>query len=864
MKTGEAFLLDNSDIQDWWNHSTGSQALGSSLGVDAIGEFQTLTNTYSAQFGGNGSVLNAVSKSGTNSFHGSAYEFLRNSALDARNFFDRTASPPAFRRNQFGGAIGGPVKKDKAFFFVNYEGLDSSKGQTVTAFVPDANARQGYLPCSAATAFACNTATGLAYVGISPSVASTMALYPATALTTSTGVAQIPQVGTQVAHENYMLARMDYNFSDKDSLFVRYVRDTANQVSPFPGAVTIGDWPEKDLTASHFVALEERHILSPTLVNLVRVNFNRPNDSGITIGQTPPLNFWPGSGWQNGSVTVSGLTTLGAASLLPFSLILNKFVESDDVILTHGAHSVTFGASVNRQQDNGSGPNNQSGTFAFTSLLNFMTAKPTSLIGGVPGQYDPARSIRETQFAFYVNDSWKATSKLTVNLGLRYEPATNPTEVNGNFHTLLNPPYGSFQQVNKFFVDGNPYMKDFDPRIGFAYDPFKDHKTSIRGGFGMFHDQSTARFLGPCTFGTPPSVQLTQLNPTYPLMFTSTSPSIPQIGPGCDQTTKTTPYIMQYNLNVQRDIGFGTILTVGFVGSRGVHLGDTLDENAPLTSGNAFGTYASIVNGVFVTNPRPNPAFSTEGVTQLGGGLSRYDSLQISIRRRLTHNWQAQLSYTGSHSMDIASGYWGEGGTFAGGLENPLHANWDWGTSSFNRANVITANSVYVLPFNQNMLVRGWQVSGIFTYTSGAPLNVTNGINQTWTPQNTPERPNYISGCDWHNGTVAEWYNPNCFAAPAVGMIGNLGRFALLGPGLVNTDFSLMKDTKIPKISEQFHVQFRAEFFNLFNHANFALPGFTNFTGGETAPVRINPTAGVITATTTNSRQTQFGLRVVF
>jgi len=178
-------------------------------------------------------------------------------------------------------------------------------------------------------------------------------------------------------------------------------------------------------------------------------------------------------------------------------------------------------------------------------------------------------------------------------------------------------------------------------------------------------------------------------------------------------------------------------------------------------------------------------------------GLSRYDSLQISLQRRLTNNWQGQFSYTGSHSYDIESAYWGEGGAFTGGTANPHEAIWDLGPSSFNRANVITANSVYMLPFKQNRLVSGWQASGIFTYTSGQPLTVTTGVNQAWAPQNTPERPNYIAGCNWQVGTPTEWYNPACFTIPPVGIIGNLGRFALVGPGEVNQDFSVMKSTSI-------------------------------------------------------------------
>ena len=859
---GQAFLLDNGDISDFMAHGTGSGALGTSLGIDAIGEFQTLTNTYSAQFGGNGSVINAVTKSGTNSFHGSAYEFLRNSDLDARNFFD-PLNIPAYRRNQYGGTLGGPIKKDKAFFFVNYEGLRQEQGQSVKASVPDDNAHNGFLPCKVASTFTCNTATNLANVGIASSVASAMALYPMAGFTTSSGVAQVFSGGFQAGHENYLVVRGDYSISDKDSLTLRYVRDTAQNVSPFPSNDKIAKWPEVDITNSNFATVQERHIFSASLINLFTDSFNRPTELGHVQNETPALNFWPGTGLPDGDLTTTGLTLIGPNPQLPFNLQMNKFVESDDVIWTRGPHSFTFGASVNRQQDNAGGNFQQGDVWNFTSLLNLMQAKAASVTGGTGPSYNAQRAFRETRFGFYANDSWKVTPKLTLTIGLRYEPATNPTDATPTLYQVANPPYGPFQQ-EKTFYQRNPYLRDWDPRFGFAYDPFKDHKTSVRGGFGIFFDPTTARLLGSCSYGLPPANVLVQNNPTYPIPFLNAAGSLPSVNPACDWTSDKQPYMMQWNLTAQRDIGFGTILSVGYIASRGVNLVGDWDWNAPISSGNAYGPYAAIINGAIVSNPRPSPNFSTEAL-QTGEFLSRYDSIQVKLQRRLTNNWQGQLSYTGGHSYDTTSAYWGESGQFSGGVANPHEFDWDKSTSGFNRATVISANSVYMLPFKKNMLVSGWQVSGILTLNTGAPLNVTTGVNQAWGPQNATLRPDYTPGCDWHVGSPTLWYNPNCFTLPPVGIIGNLGRFALIGPGLVNQDFSVMKDTAISKISEQFRIQFRAEFYNIFNHPAFALPTYLNFVSGATVGTgAINPSAGVIASTVASSRQIQFGVKILF
>src|SRR5579885_1408036 len=374
---GQAYLLDSTDIQGFWNHGAGSGVMGTTLGIEAIAEFSLLTNTYSAQFGGNGAVVNTASKSGTNTFHGSAYEFLRNSALDARNFFDG-ASVPAFRQNQFGGSLGGPVKKDKLFFFINDEELRKSPGQTVVALVPDANAHKGLV-------------NGLS-VPINPAIAPILALYPLPTTALSGGVGSIPEVDSTVGNENYLLARMDYTLSSKDSLFVRYVRDAADIVYPFLGSPLPPRWPEVGNTGNHFATIEERHLISPTLVNLLRFSFTRTRETDVQEhpDQTPALDFFPSRG-QNGGVNITGLSSMGTSIYAPLLEVQNKFPIADDVIWTRGAHSFRFGASVSRVQSNFQQQGWWGGFYSFSSIANFLQGIPNLFQGPEPGQTDSYR-----------------------------------------------------------------------------------------------------------------------------------------------------------------------------------------------------------------------------------------------------------------------------------------------------------------------------------------------------------------------------------------------------------------------------------------------------------------------------------------
>ena len=506
---GQAILLDDENLQNFWNKGIGS-VTGTSLGVEAIAEFQTLTNTYSSQFGGNGGVVNAVSKSGTNAFHGSAYDFLRNSAMDSRAFIDPGSGPPAFRKNQYGGSVGGPVKKNKLFIFENYEAIQQRQGETQIATVPACNVGNTCVPTFP------RSANPAAY----DAIVNTLAIFPLPDPgTVSGGIGRATQVANQTAHEDYLLARFDYNLSDKSSLMGRYVYDTVSLIEPFGGGGFGGGqiplWPEHDITGSTFSTLEWRQIISPTTVNLARASFSRPSEIGSTatsveVNGTHPLQFYPGGGRQDGAFAIAGFSGLGGSGTTPYNLAPNRFTYADDMILTRGAHSLRFGVPFTRLRYNEYTPYQSPGSWSFT-LPGFLGGGVTPGTGVLVLVFKPLvlpdgtiqygnRDFREVDVMPYFQDDWKVSRKLTVNLGLRWEWASNAIEVHNQLYTITDFRTSTGWTHVSNVMSHNPNWKNFAPRIGFAYDPFADHKTSIRGGFGMFYQLITPKGLQPQLF----------------------------------------------------------------------------------------------------------------------------------------------------------------------------------------------------------------------------------------------------------------------------------------------------------------------------------------------------------------------------
>ena len=876
---GLAYMMDNTNITDWLDHGAGVSVEGTSLGMEAIQEFSVLTNTYSAEFGGTGAAINAVTKSGTNALHGSAYEYFRNSVLDSMNYFDAPGEKPTFKRNQFGGSLGGPIKKDKAFFFVNYEGLRSGTGLTSRAIVPTS------LP-------ALFTAGGMTYNGttwvgpygpISKLTESLFGLYPlaqtAAQCPNVTDIQFLPGTGLfcshnlEIGNEDYGLARVDYNLGNQDSLFAQYHIENAYQVLPYVYTPVPG-YPEIDNERNQYLTIEERHTFSPRVLNEARFGFVRLyTRTANGLVNAPPLQSAPGLQDMDFGPG-QNLATLGPSPTSPSRPVTNRFSAGDDLVMSFGAHSLRFGATVTRVELNQYWDQYPGGAWIFADLSG-NTIPGTPLGGSMYGfpllcvcgaaptysyttpsdvtyPFNPYRYWRQTWLAPYIQDDWKITKRLTLNIGLRYDWASNPTTAKEPVFIINNltaPTTTEYDFVTaKHPFASNPNMTNFDPRIGLAWDPFGDHKTSIRAGFGMFHEPVTAR-----TYALDDTSPL----PNAPLFFLFFSPTFPALPSSPAAATSiawyyfilpnvdTAPYVMQYNLNIQRELGHGTVLTVGYNGSSGNHLFFWIDANPPLsysmltpaeqTAAKATGNYPTATGAGApgtLTNPfTVNPATGSVHVNSNFQAVesveprahSTYNAVQATVSRQFAKDLVGNAGYTYSKCLDDASATIStEQGEWA--VVDAYNPSLDRGPCSFSSNQVFTANAIYRLPFQGNRLKDGWQISPIVSAYTGLPFNVQTmfgGLYQSQTGGATEgERPERVPGCNPMVRKQSEWWNPECFVFAPFGTLGNSGRDSLNNPNFANFDFAVFKDTKL---TEKVTMQLRAEFFDILNHPNFVV-----------------------------------------
>ena len=847
------FLLDGTDTNNVYNKTPGSSA-GVLLGVDAILEFQVLTNAYSAEFGRSaGGQINAVTRSGENSVHGSVFEFLRNSALDAKDFFDAKTKPiPPFKRNQFGATLGGPIARDKTFYFLAYEGLIERLGVSGATFVPDANARRGIIDGRT--------------VQLHPQVGPYLALFPLpNARALSGGIGEYLFSGKQPTDEHFVQGRIDHHFSNKNAVFTRYTFDNGKvnriPINKTPIAYTA------ESSRNQYSTTEWRHTFSPTLLNQIRFGINRSTslaDNVRTIDIPPSMSWLPGE--KFGYFTISGVVTEnGGDYRLPRFDRLNNISLGDTAFVTRGGHGVRFGFEGQRIHFNQNTTSQRGGIVTFPTLERFLTGTPSTVEFVLPGKLDPVRGYRQWLFAFFAQDDVRLKSNLTMNLGLRYEFITVPTEVNGKISNLRNVTDSKTTVGDPWH--NNPSLKNFAPRVGLVWDPFKTGKTAVRAGFGIFFDEILPKYYFFTGSLNPPFTTRTSLtNPPFPNVVANFDPDTvkPQL-----QVTSfdlKTPYIMQYNLAIQRQLPGNWDITIGYAGSRGNHLIRVGDINlAPWT----------IVDGKKVFQPelgRRNPNFvgTWQRVTD---AQSFYNSLQVSAIKRFSSGFRAQTSYTFARSIDDASGINSQ--DFSNNIQyvaDFYDRTYDRGLSAFHVKHNLTFNWTYDLPFARNtrgvanVLFKGWQLNNITTISTGPPFTAQiSGYNRSGNLNTTNfslnERPNLKPGAS-NNPILSgpdRYWDVNAFELGPLNQRGNLGRNTMIGPGLVNVDFSLVKSFDV---SEGKSLQFRAEAFNAPNHPNFAVPSLrTAFTSATGVP---SPTAGIISSTVTRPRQIQFGLKLMY
>ncbi len=855
------------------------------LGVDAVAEFNLLRDSYGAEYGKHpGAQVVMVTRSGGNEFHGSLYEFLRNSAMDARNFFNGS-SVPGFQRNQFGAALGGPIKKDKTFLFGNWEHFDQHLHQAGVDLVPDNNARAGYLPCSLITPTPSPCpASGVSFVGVSPLINAWPA--PTPGAPDFGGIAEAFNNPLQTIRDDFGTTRLDHVFSDKDWLSGNYTIDDSSSYTP---TSTNEYSTDVESLREQVASLNESHVFSPTVLNSATFGYSRAGYF-FTGEPTPgsPAASLPGflSGDPLGALNVGGSSASNPAAAISLAganngsnlrVDRNIYTYEDTVSITKGIHQLSAGVWFQRLESNELLALSQYGQDTFTSLQTFLQGVGTLV-------YDPTPTPlgwRSTYGAFFVQDAMRLSPKLMVTLGYRQEFDTGWNEAHGRASTygftngVINatPTIGS----SAFAVNNAKFLPQ--PRLGIAWSPTTGpHKTVVRGGFGMYNDLQDA--LGYRTDQNAP------FNPTYSLANTNVSqfpllqsapvPAAAKLVPGGVQPNLDTPTLISWSLRVEQEITANTAFTIGYVGSHGYHELVGVDANEPFPvvcpASPCPAVYPSNFPAPLAGSPVPAGAYynptSTKPTPSLGPtwtyfseGDSSYNALQLDVNHRFEQGFTVRGVYTWSKTLDDGDSL---NSTTSGNepalVSNPFDLKADWGLANFDVRNAAVISVLYQLPAWRNRLAGGWSVGSIVTLQSGFPFTPQLSYN----PSNSgdtknPVRP-FVNPDFTGNviiGSPNEWFNPAAFLAPPnnSGFWGNLGRDTLIGPGLATWDFSADKMTRL---GEKMNLQFRAEFFNILNHPNFNSPNPVTFTPA------VSPTAGVITSTSTTSRQIQLALKLLW
>jgi hypothetical protein len=889
------FLIDGVDNNDAFRNQpsfnqggvTGAPA--TLFPIDALGEFNLQTQG-AVEYGRNsGAIVNIAIKSGTNQFHGSAYDFLRNDNLDARNFFERCpASNPncpgggkqEFRNNNFGGVVGGPIIPNRLFFFGGYEGQRE--------FVFSVN--QVRVPSAADIAAA--RMTNANFPGgprpENPLSTSLLQLFPGTTSTAAMGSNLTVAAPNRNDSDNF-LVKLDYRFSDRYNVNARYIYGDGNQTfpltsgngSPLPRYQTVVP------TRIQLFGINFSQVLSSRLINESRAGYNRyvqfftPLDS-ITppdaVTQAATMGLTTGVPLTMGlpTIVIGGFVSLGAPTNVPRGRFSSAYQFVDNLTFSAGAHTYKFGGEYRRAIVNSVNDVNARGRLNFDNLANFLAGQIASSSQILRGA--TRRDTFTDNFGLFAQDDWKITPRLTLNYGLRYEYLGVFKEENDRMANFVPGSPTGLVQV------GTPGLSDlydsdrnnFGPRFGFAYDLTGKGKTVVRGGYGFYYDTPSQDFFllqgfqsgGPASPATNPLQSLGVFTsgpigygPNVPIFGAATTPTTPFAIFGVDLDLRT-PYIQNYNLNVQQEVIPGMVLQVGYVGSQGRKLFRVRDINQATPGPAATRQSRRPFNAQF-------PQFSFINYLETSAN-SNYNAFQTSLKQRLSRGLNFGLAYTYSKSIDDASN-----GIFGGtrGVafpQNSFNLAAERAVSVFDQRQRFSANFTYDLDFLTSVLgslpkalTGGWQLGGIYTGASGLPVTPFMANMDSSGTGELNDRPNLIG--DPNSGARRDaslWFNPMAFAAPAANSFGTSGRNTIIGPKLHIVDFSV---GKVTKINDRFSAQFRAEAFNLFNRANLSLPqvDFTQSTFGQITATP-DTDLGNPRLADGGPRVIQFGLKLLF
>jgi hypothetical protein len=877
---------------------------GQLLGVDAVEEFNVLRDDYGAEYGKRpGAQVVLVTRRGTNTLHGSVYEFLRNNVLDAANYFD-PGSAPGFQRNQYGAAVGGAIRKDRTFGFVNFEGLNQRLHQTGVDLVPDSNAIAGYLPCGLVTPKPAPCAgSGLAFVGVSPLVAAWPK--PTPGAPDFGGIAEALNTPLQVIRDDFGTARVDQVLGAADTLNGVYTIDDSGATTPTSTNLYSTD---VETLREQVASASETHVFSTGsplqgLLNEATVGFSRASYF-FTGEPTPgtPAAALPGflAGKRIGALVVGGSATSNPTAQLSLAgsnngsnldVHRNLFTYEDHVALTRGRNNYSAGVWLQRFESNETLALSQYGQATFTSLQTLLEGTASSLV------YDPApteMNWRAYLGAWFVEDSVRVRPQLTATLGFRGESSSGWNEAHGR---ASNYSYPNGVIASQPTVGDSVFTKNYatflpEPRVGLAYSPSGlGGRTVVKAGFGIYDDLQDA--LGYRTDQNAP------YNPTYslpnakvselPLIPSAAAPTGAKLVPGGVQPDLRTPRLISYTVAVEQELGKNTALRIAYVGSHGYHelIGVDANEPAPVVCPSAAcpveypasfpvgiaGTTVPAGTYYVPTAVRANPALANTW-TYFSRGDSGYNALQVDLNHRFSDGLSFRGVYTWSRAIDDGDSL---NSTTSGGepatVANPYNLRADRGLANYDARNVAVLNEVYQLPFGhgrrygagwngwENGLAGGWLVASDATIQSGFPFTPQLSYNpsnngDTRNPVRPFVNPKFAGNAI--EGKPTQWFNPSAFVAPPAnsGFYGNLGRDTLIGPGLGAWDVAFAKDTAV---REGVTVEVRAEEFNVLNRANFNQPNAVVFT-----PTGVSPTAGVITGTSTSSRQTQVALKLLF